>query len=247
MTEPIRSMPALPHVFEIAWDVWRALTASEEEILATIAGMQEMGIYELPYCAGEIIVRLRIPNDSKAEVFHEARGLREGEEFKEEFIVYPNVPRHAIDWYRQNRANCTTPEGETLVDRGITVEKKRIVHRFGLRYEPEESRKYFRDGLIVLLASKGMVKQSKETKLAKLGIGKKDNEYVTTIRLGQSLECDGSTKAGSPVRPHLRRGHVRMQPHGPANSLRKKIWVEPCFVNADEDFVNQRKAYRVRH
>ena len=130
----------LPHVFEIEWDVWRALTSSEEEILATIEAMQEMGIYELPYDTGEIVLRLRIPSDN-GQVYQEARGLRDGEEFKEEFIVYPNVPRHAIDWYRQNPAKCATPEGEALIDKGISIEKKRIVHRFGLLYEQEESRR----------------------------------------------------------------------------------------------------------
>lgn len=33
--------------------------------------------------------------------------------------------------------------------------------------------------------------------------------------------------------PHLRRGHFRMQPHGPQNSLRKVMFIAPTWVRAD--------------
>jgi hypothetical protein len=35
------------------------------------------------------------------------------------------------------------------------------------------------------------------------------------------------------VSPHLRRGHFRMQPHGPQNSLRKLVFIAPTWVRAD--------------
>ncbi|MGB7988144.1 MAG: hypothetical protein WCF44_02030 [Candidatus Methylophosphatis roskildensis] len=35
------------------------------------------------------------------------------------------------------------------------------------------------------------------------------------------------------VSPHLRRGHFRMQPHGPQMSLRKVIFIAPTWVRAD--------------
>jgi hypothetical protein len=35
------------------------------------------------------------------------------------------------------------------------------------------------------------------------------------------------------VSPHLRRGHFRMQPHGPQNSLRKLMFISPTWVRAD--------------
>lgn len=247
MNAPIKLPPdpsEMRHVFEIAWDVWTAL--DDEEIAATVDGMREMGIYELPYVSGNIIIRIHLPAKN-GQIFHEVSGIRDGEEFKEQIIVYPDAPPHALAWYKQNPAKAAHPDGDPLVDMGITIEKKRIVHRFGTLFSPEQSRKMYRDGLVVMLASRGLAKNSKQRKLAKLGIGKKDNEYVTTIRMERDLERHESIREGSPVRPHLRRGHVRMQPHGHANSLRKKIWVEPCFVNADADFVNQRKAYRVRH
>jgi hypothetical protein len=35
------------------------------------------------------------------------------------------------------------------------------------------------------------------------------------------------------VSPHLRRGHFRMQPHGPKSSLRKVIFMAPTWIRAD--------------
>jgi hypothetical protein len=39
--------------------------------------------------------------------------------------------------------------------------------------------------------------------------------------------------AGGEVSPHWRRGHLRMQPHGPQNSLRKLIFIAPTLIRAD--------------
>ncbi len=248
MTAPIRSMPEVkPHIFEVDIDVWEAL--SEDEINATVEAMKEFGIYKLPFDEGEIIVRVKKARHN-GETVSEARGLRDGEEFKEFYTVYPKCPRKAMAWYKANPAKVNLEMGSTgyVEDLGISIENKKIAHRFRLHHgDPEYSRKFFIDGLVVLLASRGVVKSSRESKLAKFGIGKRDGEYTTTIRLASNLERHESTREGAPVRPHLRRGHVKMQPHGPNNSLRKRIWVEPCLVNADADFVNQRKAYRVVH
>ncbi|KWN10831.1 hypothetical protein [Burkholderia ubonensis] len=39
--------------------------------------------------------------------------------------------------------------------------------------------------------------------------------------------------AGGEISPHWRRGHLRMQPHGPQNSLRKLIFIAPTLIRAD--------------
>lgn len=104
--------------------------------------------------------------------------------------------------------------------------------------------------LIVMLATRNVVKTTKQNKLAKLGIGKKNWRsqfaYTTTISLPADLDDDpdrpptGTTKA-----PHLRRGHIRRQHFGPDNQYEKKIWVASVFVNADPNFVNKRGAYNI--
>ena len=50
-----------------------------------------------------------------------------------------------------------------------------------------------------------------------------------------------------PVRPHLRRGHLRNQRIGEGRKEVKQIFIQPVFVNADDGWIeNQRKEYRVR-
>jgi hypothetical protein len=236
-----------PHIFEIDVDVWEAL--SEEEISATVEAMKEFGIYKLPFDTGEIIVRVH-KRFKNGEAVTEARGLRESERFEEFYTIYPKAPRKALGWYKSNPAKVNLEEDSKgrVQDLGISIENKRIAHKFRLHHgDAEYSRKFFIDGLVVLLASRGVVKNSSERKLAKFGIGKRSGEYTTTIKLARDLERHESVKTGHAVRPHLRRGHVRTQHHGTRNSLTKRIWVDPCMVNADENFVSTRKAYRVIH
>ena len=103
--------------------------------------------------------------------------------------------------------------------------------------------------LLVALAAKNSVKTVKENKLMKLGIGKKKNNYryTTTVTIGEITETEGTGEGGGwKVRPHLRRGHIREQRYGPNRQYSKKVFIQPVFVNASEDFINERKAYNVR-
>jgi hypothetical protein len=71
--------------------------------------------------------------------------------------------------------------------------------------------------------------------------------YTTTIRIGKITENYSSGGAGSPMRPHLRRGHVRHQRIGEGRKETKKIFISPVFVNADKGWIeSQRKAYVVK-
>lgn len=102
--------------------------------------------------------------------------------------------------------------------------------------------------LIVLLATKNIVKSVKESKLMKLGIGNKEkNQYTTTLKIGEITEKTDtpSTPTGVTRRPHLRRGHIRRQHHGPRNEMIRTIWIAPIFVNADPNWIGERTAYNV--
>lgn len=130
-----------------------------------------------------------------------------------------------------------------------------MLHHFRLRTDAEylysrpdsERRKHFRDGLIAILASRGVEKVGRSNSRKKLGIGAASHDYITTIKLFPNLErgTDEESRPGKPVRPHLRRGHIRNQHHGHGNQLIKRIWIDPVFVNADEDFISTRTAYRI--
>lgn len=108
--------------------------------------------------------------------------------------------------------------------------------------------------LIVLLATKNIEKQTTETKLQKLKnkTRKRGSTYrysgITTLRIGKIVDSsDTILNSRDPVRPHLRRGHIRNQRFGEGYKESRQIFIQPVFVNADDGWIeNQRKEYRVK-
>ena len=105
--------------------------------------------------------------------------------------------------------------------------------------------------LLVLLATKNAQKDRVENKpnssSAKQRNASKHFGYTTTIRIGKITENCKSGGTGSPMRPHLRRGHVRNQPYGEGRREIKQIFIAPVFINADKEYVeSQRIAYKIR-
>lgn len=106
--------------------------------------------------------------------------------------------------------------------------------------------------LIVLLATKNADKNQIIDKDLARGLYNKSKAYrkdypiTTTITIGKISETHTSGHAGGTVRPHLRRGHIRTQKYGPNYELSKKIFIEPVFVNADEGWIAERRAYNVK-
>ena len=104
--------------------------------------------------------------------------------------------------------------------------------------------------LIVLLATKNIEKDvqtcnkpnsrnRREQTLSKYS-------STTTISIGKiSKTMRSANGTGGPVRPHLRRGHIRNQPHGPGNSEVRRIFIQPMFINADQGWIDTKKEYRV--
>lgn len=68
---------------------------------------------------------------------------------------------------------------------------------------------------------------------------------VTTISIGKITETMRSSGNGGPVRPHLRRGHIRHQHYGKGNAEVKKIFIQPTFINADQGWIDGQREYRV--
>ena len=128
-------------------------------------------------------------------------------------------------------------------DKNDTKSYKRLMSGIALK---------IRQILIVMLATKNHVKEQKIDKdLARGRFNKKqayrkDYPITTTILIGkitETYESKGGT--GSAKRPHMRRGHIRTQHYGPENELTQKIFIQPIFVNADEGWITERKAYNV--
>jgi hypothetical protein len=103
--------------------------------------------------------------------------------------------------------------------------------------------------LVVLLATKNASKTTEKIKKHGPKSRKRPREYdyITTIKIGKITETQrGDGDGQSSVRPHLRRGHIRNQRVGKGLSEVKPIFIQPCFINADESWINnQRKEYRI--
>lgn len=236
-----------PHLFNIDASVWGAL--SEEEVTATVNGLKDFNLYHLPYDDEDIILRIYHRSNSWSEI----RGLREGEDFAWD-MVFADKSAEPIDFKLE--VNLSGGKEEVRCER-LPIERdgRHFLHRFRIlcrQRSKEEQQAHYRDGLIAILASRGIEKRTrdaKDSKLKKFGIGKLRNDYVTRIALSAQLDCGDADEArpGRPVRPHLRRGHARTQHYGLGNQQTKLIWIAPVFVNADEDFVSTRTAYRILH
>ena len=106
--------------------------------------------------------------------------------------------------------------------------------------------------LLVVLASKNAVKKQVEnTPKAKNHQQREDSKSyatTTTIRVGHVTEYIGNKPEGSgrTVRAHLRRGHIKGVRFGEGRKEMRKVFIQPCFVNADRDWVaTPRKSYNV--
>lgn len=104
--------------------------------------------------------------------------------------------------------------------------------------------------LIVLLDTSNVEKHVTHNRLARLGVGKQQYEYVTTLKLGKIPDApsgDAPHFTGQQRCPHLRRSHVRRQHYGPNNSYVKKIRIKAIFVNGyDPDEGGGRVYYNVK-
>jgi hypothetical protein len=104
--------------------------------------------------------------------------------------------------------------------------------------------------LITLLATRNCERKVVEnTPRAKAKKARDDSRYysaTTYISIGRITETHRS-QGGSrgPTRAHLRRGHVRRQRFGEGRSEVKTIFIPPVFVNADREWIADRKKYKL--
>lgn len=152
--------------------------------------------------------------------------------FLDESFVHAQVRLNSMDKWQDTTRFQLTPK-----------------HKDEMEYSIGKSAYELRKLLIVLLATRNAIKTRTKDKLLALGIGKRKyaNDrplYTTTISLPRIIESEHDPiPTGIPKRPHLRRGHIRKQKYGPRLSFMKAIWIKPCFINTDDDFVSPRFAY----
>jgi hypothetical protein len=223
------------HVYTVDGELWRGCDAGV--VRQTANDLREMGLWRLPHPDG---VFLRISDERIAEGTPVTIGIDECGPLGEpdaRIYLYMEVPRGAAS--KSKWKHVSTGFAKTLSEEGGHAGDKVVINRrrswISADKPASEDLQYFADFLVVLLATRGVVKETSSSKLAKLGIGKSRPQTTTTLRLDRTLTDAAGNVAGRHVRPHLRRGHIRNQRYGPEMSLSKKIWIGPCMVNVDVD------------
>lgn len=218
-----------------------------DEIKATVDALKQAGLYALPYptvdvrIAGDCAMRPpQKPSDQHKEPIAKGIVKHNGEFFHFSIgdLFWADFKNISLDHINYQKFS--------VVEKGHHVLNPSHIEMKDITAEERDN---IANVLIVLLATRNAVKERKENKLAKHGVGKgiKRYRYVTTIRPPhEGMEDDTEHKpTGRTVTPHLRRGHHRAQHYGPGNQYTKKILIPPVFVNADPTWKSTRKAYNV--
>lgn len=227
-----------PERFLITWELIVACTP--DTIVDTYYDMAELGINKLPYPLTDISIPTSISMD-------EVNRLKAGD--TRAFVFgHPNQPNawNCEVTFRFRDEECyqiivSNPSGsQWIIGSNGTIKSKDYLR----------DAETYKHCLVVLLAVKAVIKTRVKDKLAALGIGKNKTTraiYTTTLSLPIQFQSSANRHDvnGLSLRPHLRRGHIRRQRHGPKLEFIKKIWIEPCFVNSDEEYVSQRFSYNV--
>lgn len=225
--------------FAVSDEIYQAV--SLEEVRATFRDMEELGIAKPPYPEFDVLTKSK-------NVFVPATGApwkAEDERFQHSDVIFrfrgPKFIDGLFDW-NLGRGPMSLFNKELL--EGI---RKDEFARFTRNIIDHSEGMY--KLILVLLATRNVEKSVATNKLAKMGIGKDKARhwYTTTLKIGRVTETlyENGEAHGGTVRPHLRRGHKRNQRWGPGYQFTRVVFIEPTFVNADENFVSTRTAYNV--
>lgn len=236
-------------LFIIAPQTLAALTPSEVD--ATIADLQTLGVCRMPYEKVDLQIAVMRGDEFKLPAGTDVSVLNEILEGKRYAVVVADRPTCIA--CRFVGATLDGKCDQILLELSPPKYRPQVLTNRVHTNDTARTIQQLCKALIVLLATRNAVKTTKENKLAKLGIGKrkhKDSQRnyarITTITLPEELEHDEEhPPTGRTVAAHLRRGHIRRQHYGPQRAFVKQVWIEPVFVNADKDFVSQRKAYNL--
>ena len=219
---------------------------SREEVNATFADMEEMGIAHLPYPDLDIV--------TPANAIFSLKGYKNTAKIDDPEVI----GTYNAMMVKLRYTNGVGEDWFARIEGGRWIPISEAFDEF-LRRRPDEYPEGFDSGnrayafsifhslLVVALATRNIIKEVREHKAAQLGIGKGEYAATTTLKIGTIVETqyEGERGTHASPRPHLRRGHIRRQHHGPLNELVKKVWIAPCMVNVDQEFVDRRTAYNV--
>lgn len=243
-----------PQVFRISSEIWDAIDL--DDITATASDMKRAGLFQppLPKFAIEVGVKFVDRMLNAMAIKQKQAPMTQSMEFsiyaEYECPNYPSVEgqRYRIYRYEGKLIDPWLQSIEFMYQQNITTKEQRdnlvtIVEALG---------SVLNMVLIVLFATKNTQFERKIDKDLLQGRTngankhRKDFPVTTTLRIGSITETvKGENGGGWKVRPHLRRGHLRGQAYGPNRELHRQVFIAPVFVNADEGWIAERKAYNV--
>ena len=230
-----------PHLFRLSPEVIDCFDI--HDAVATYDDMREMDLDKDPYYCSCVDV-----NTSFILMFSGFLGMGDGN--------FDEVRKIAAKWtwifqYKTYEDNTYTGEVFVMFPSGEVVNYSEAVIKHA---DADQSITYVEQGLrcflILLLATKNIDKKTtfnhKRSVSPRTQKDAKRYSHTTLIKIGKITESYGSsTGSGGAKRAHLRRGHIRTQHFGKGNAEVKKIFIQPVFVNADENWINEQKTYRV--
>ena len=227
-------------LFRLAKNVWDGVTF--EDIISTSTAMKELDLFHPP----TNIFDIECPSDAMSVYADD--GVGPNQEGLIDLIIC--------------HFDLTQPPAENHFDITFVHDKKtlRMNHVIHPKYFEEDINRgvynhfyiFVLHVLIVVLASRNIEKKQKSNdtraRSHKEREDSKKYNMTTTIKIGAITEYVGGNynSTGRTVRPHLRRGHIKTVRIGEGRKESKKVFIQPCFVNADRDWVAEpRKSYNV--
>lgn len=244
-----------PPVFDIPASVWK--TISFDEIQDTFADMYETDLVYPPFdhfC-------VRCPLGAFIEATSEHIRKRDKEFFKGGLEAMPNwvkksahlpivveyqfrqVPKDSKNTVGyQYRGFMSLGEGDLALPWDLLTNMPQDLS--------ETMNGFIYKALVVLLVTKNctrkIVENTPRSSAKKARDDSKHYSTTTYISIGRITEtCRSKEGSRGPVRAHLRRGHVRRQRHGEGRQEVKTIFIPPVFVNADREWIDARKNYKL--
>ena len=246
----------MKQLFRLSSEVLDALTI--KEVKSTLKDMMEMGIADVPYKEFAIEVNRKFiskmmnleDEDSQLQMIEAAKKMKIEYDPNTQFKLMVIVNGRNYSIHRCYEDEWIDWDYDLLIKYKSHLLDKANYDR--LRSQVKSISANILGILIVLLATKNHVKEDRVDKDIARGrynkkqAYRKDYPITTTISIGKITETyEGKGGTGSKKRPHMRRGHIRTQHYGPNRELTQKIFIQPVFVNADEGWIAERRAYNV--
>ena len=227
-------------LFRLAKNVWDSLTF--EDVIETTDAMKELDLFYPP----TTIFDVECPSDAMDVYADDGVGPYEKESI-DTIICHYDLTAIPSDNYfnitfikngkRLNMTHVTYPQ---YFKEDIT---RGVYNHFYI---------FIVHALIAVLASRNIEKKPRVNDARSRNHQEREDsrkyDMTTTIKIGPITEYVGKSDnpTGRTVRPHLRRGHIKTVRIGEGRKDVKKVFIQPCFVNADRDWVAEpRKSYNV--